>query len=108
MWNTDEYVTGSAIVGIIRGMAGRAQTPMTSGRRDKGVQMPLKALADRDVNQDVLEGRAPSVGALFRSRVRETPDAPAYLYFAEGSTELTTLTWRQTYETVEQWAAGLI
>jgi long-chain acyl-CoA synthetase len=70
--------------------------------------MPLKALADRDVDRNVLDGRAPSVGALFRSRVRETPDAPAYLYFADGSTELTTLTWRQTYETVEQWAAGLI
>ena len=70
--------------------------------------MPLQALADRDVDQNVLDGRAPSVGALFRSRVRATPDAPAYLYFAEGSSELTTLTWRQTHEVVEQWAAGLV
>ena len=38
--------------------------------------MPLQALADRDVDQDVLDGRAPSVGALFRNRVRETPDSP--------------------------------
>ncbi|KRB48319.1 long-chain fatty acid--CoA ligase [Terrabacter sp. Root181] len=70
--------------------------------------MPLQALADRDVDQNILDGRAPSVGALFRSRVRATPDAPAYLYFAEGSSELTTLTWRQTHEVVEQWAAGLV
>ncbi|GGM80823.1 AMP-dependent synthetase [Terrabacter tumescens] len=70
--------------------------------------MPLQALAERDVDQNVLDGRAPSVGALFRSRVRATPDAPAYLYFAEGSSELTTLTWGQTHEIVEQWAAGLI
>ena len=70
--------------------------------------MPLQALADREVDQNVLDGRAPSVGALFRNRVRATPDAPAYLFFTDDSTELTTLTWRQTYEKVEQWAAGLI
>ena len=70
--------------------------------------MPLQALADRDVDQNVLDGRAPSVGALFRSRVRATPDAPAYLYFAEGASELTTMTWRETHEVVEQWAAGLV
>ncbi|NUO90164.1 MAG: AMP-binding protein, partial [Dermatophilaceae bacterium] len=70
--------------------------------------MPLQALADRDVDQKVLDDRAPSVGALFRSRVRATPDAPAYLHFAQGSSELTTLTWAQTLEVVAQWAAGLI
>jgi long-chain acyl-CoA synthetase len=81
---------------------------MTRNRSDKGVHMPLQALADRDVDQNVLDGRAPSVGALFRSRVRATPDAPAYLYFAEGPGELTTLTWRQAHAVVEQWAAGLV
>ncbi|GAA2475925.1 AMP-dependent synthetase/ligase [Terrabacter carboxydivorans] len=70
--------------------------------------MPLQALADRTVDQNVLDGRAPSVGALFRSRVRATPEAPAYLYFADDSSELTTLSWAQTHEIVEQWAAGLI
>jgi len=70
--------------------------------------MPLQALADRNVDHDILDDRAPSVGALFRSRVRATPEAPAYLYFKEGSSELTTLTWAQTNEVVEQWAAGLI
>src|SRR3954447_17017549 len=81
---------------------------MTGRRSDKGVHMPLQALADRDVDQDVLDGRAPSVGALLRNRVRATPDAPAYLYFEDGSSELTTLTWRQTYDVVTEWAAGLI
>src|SRR3954467_13449535 len=81
---------------------------MTRSRSDEGVHMPLQALADRQVDHDILDGRAPSVGALFRSRVRTTPDAPAYLYFPEASSELTTLTWRQTHEVVEQWAAGLI
>ncbi|MER7071165.1 AMP-dependent synthetase/ligase [Terrabacter sp. NPDC000476] len=70
--------------------------------------MPLQALADRAVDQDVLDDRAPSVGALFRNRVRATPDAPAYLYFAPGSTELTTLTWGGVHEIVREWAAGLI
>ncbi|WP_374969839.1 AMP-dependent synthetase/ligase [Terrabacter sp. BE26] len=70
--------------------------------------MPRQALADRTVDQEVLDGRAPSVGALFRNRVRATPDAPAYLYFEDGAAELTTLTWAQTHEVVEQWAAGLI
>ncbi|GAA2036483.1 AMP-dependent synthetase/ligase [Terrabacter terrae] len=70
--------------------------------------MPRQALADRTVDQEVLDGRAPSVGALFRNRVRATPDAPAYLYFEDGAAELTTLTWEQTHEVVEQWAAGLI
>ena len=70
--------------------------------------MPRQALADRTVDQQVLDGRAPSVGALFRNRVRATPDAPAYLYFEDGAAELTTLTWAQTHEVVEQWAAGLI
>src|SRR6476659_5641979 len=70
--------------------------------------MPLQALADRHVDQSILDGRAPSVPALFRSRVRATPDAAAYLHCADGSGELTTLTWGQTHEIVEQWAAGLI
>ncbi|MBB2985161.1 AMP-dependent synthetase/ligase [Terracoccus luteus] len=70
--------------------------------------MPQLSLADRHVDQAVLDGRAPSVGALFRSRVQRTPDAPAYLYFAGGGTDLTTLTWRATHERVKEWAAGLV
>src|SRR3954471_10683930 len=85
-----------------------AATPMTCSRSDEGVHMPQQALADRQVDHNVLDGRAPSVGALFRGRVRATPDAPAYLYFADAGAELTTLTWQQTYDIVEQWAAGLL
>ncbi|GAA6526542.1 long-chain fatty acid--CoA ligase [Intrasporangium sp. DVR] len=70
--------------------------------------MPLQSVADRQVDQAVLDNRAPSVGALFRNRVQATPDRPAYLYFKDGGDELTTLTWRQTHDVVQQWAAGLI
>jgi long-chain acyl-CoA synthetase len=70
--------------------------------------MTQHAVADRKVNQAVLDNRAPSVGALFRQRVQQTPDKPAYLYFKDGGTELTTLTWRQTHDVVQEWAAGLI
>ena len=70
--------------------------------------MPANALADRTVEQAVLDNRARSVGALFRSRVEQTPDQPAYLYFKDGAAELTTLTWRQTHDIVREWAAGLI
>ncbi len=70
--------------------------------------MPLQSLADQDVRQDVLDHRASSVGALFRSRVEATPDQPAYLYFKDGGSELTTLTWRQTHDVVKEWAAGLV
>ncbi|MCU1538029.1 MAG: AMP-dependent synthetase and ligase, partial [Humibacillus sp.] len=70
--------------------------------------MPLMTLADRAVDESILEQRAPSVGALFRRRVQATPDAPAYLFFEGASTDLTTLTWRETHAVVEAWAAGLI
>ena len=70
--------------------------------------MPLHAVADRTVNQRVLDDRAPSVGALFRDRVARTPDSPAYLSFKDGGTELVTLTWRETDAVVRAWAAGLI
>ncbi len=70
--------------------------------------MPLMTLADRAVDESILEQRAPSVGALFRRRVQATPDAPAYLFFEGTGTELTTLTWRATHVVVQEWAAGLI
>jgi long-chain acyl-CoA synthetase len=70
--------------------------------------MPLQSVADQPVRQQVLDDRARSVGELFRRRVDETPDQPAYLYFPESSTELTTLTWRETDDIVRRWAAGLI
>ncbi|MEO7132448.1 MAG: long-chain fatty acid--CoA ligase [Dermatophilaceae bacterium] len=70
--------------------------------------MALKAISDRVVNHSVLENRAKSVGALFRSRVAATPNSPAYLYFKDGAPELTTVTWSQTNDIVQAWAAGLV
>lgn len=70
--------------------------------------MPLHTHADQVVNQAILDQRAPSVGALFRNRVRATPDAPAYQFFETGGTALTTLTWGETDAIVRDWAAGLI
>ena len=70
--------------------------------------MPLMSRADQPVRQEVLDDRATSVGELFRRRVADSPDAPAYLYFPEGGSTLTTLTWRETDDIVRRWAAGLI
>lgn len=70
--------------------------------------MPRNAAAAEVVDHSVLEHRAPSVGHLFRNRVRATPGAPAYQYFKDGGTELTTLTWADTDEIVRAWAAGLV
>jgi long-chain acyl-CoA synthetase len=70
--------------------------------------MPRNAAVDEVVDHSVLENRAPSVGHLFRNRVRATPGAPAYQYFRDGGTELTTLTWADTDEIVRSWAAGLV
>ena len=70
--------------------------------------MSPKAVTDLVVNQSVLDNRAPSVGALFRNRVRATPTAPAYQYFKDGGSELATLTWAETDDIVRAWAAGLV
>ncbi len=58
----------------------------------------------------LLEGRAPSVGHLFRSRVEATPDRPAYVYARpQGSgEEWVTLTWREVREQAFRFAAGLV
>jgi long-chain acyl-CoA synthetase len=70
--------------------------------------MARKAVTDEVVDRSILENRALSVGALFRNRVRATPDAPAYQYFKDGGSELVTLTWAQTDDIVRAWAAGLL
>lgn len=71
--------------------------------------MPRLAVSDEKVDWSILEGRAPSVGALLRRRVEATPDAPAFLYFHDpDSPELTTVTWAQAYDRIEDLAAGLM
>ncbi|HET7397142.1 MAG TPA: long-chain fatty acid--CoA ligase [Intrasporangium sp.] len=69
--------------------------------------MPRRSAADEVVDRAMLEHRPPSVGALFRRRVRATPDQPAYQYFTADRDELVTLTWAETDAIVRQWAAGL-
>ena len=102
------WVTFGLDCGIIRLKAGVPPSPRTGPAATKESACPCITLADRIVEQSLLDNRAPSVGALFRSRVAATPDAPAYLYFKDGGTELTTLTWTQTHDIVTEWAAGLI
>lgn len=64
---------------------------------------------DEKVDWSVLQGRAPSVGALLRNRVEATPDKPAFQYFRDpSSAELTTVTWAEAYDLIEALAAGLI
>ncbi|WP_347354423.1 long-chain fatty acid--CoA ligase [Intrasporangium sp.] len=71
--------------------------------------MPRPTVSDEQVDRSVLDGRAPSVGALLRRRVAASPEAPAFQYFADPDRqELTTVTWAQAYELVEALAAGLI
>lgn len=70
--------------------------------------MPVHTQADIPVDQAVIDNRAPSAAARFRDRVRESGNAPAFSYFKDGAAELTTLTWRQTHDIVEKWAAGLL
>lgn len=70
--------------------------------------MPRYSHADQVVDHSVLQRRAPSVGALLRRRVQATPDAEAYRYFAPGSDELRSLSWKETDHVVREWAAGLI
>ncbi|MGN6753214.1 MAG: AMP-dependent synthetase/ligase [Intrasporangium sp.] len=71
--------------------------------------MPRLAAPDEKVDWSVLEGRAPSVGALLRRRVEATPHNPAFQYFRDPeSSELTTVTWAQAYDLVAALAAGLI
>ncbi len=58
------------------------------------------------------EGRARSVGHLFRDRVEATPDAPAYLHPSPtgpgGAERWETLTWAQAREEAYRLAAGLL
>ncbi|MDN5794211.1 MAG: long-chain fatty acid--CoA ligase [Intrasporangium sp.] len=71
--------------------------------------MPGLAAPHEKVDWSVLGNRAPSVGALLRSRVEATPDAPAFQYFPDpDSADLATVTWEEAYELVEAVAAGLI
>ena len=62
------------------------------------------------VNTDTsfIENRAPNVAVQFRDRVHKSPSSEAYSYPAADGEPWTTLTWKQTGDTVEKLAAGLL
>ncbi|MGA4543941.1 AMP-dependent synthetase/ligase [Uniformispora flossi] len=60
---------------------------------------------------DAIENRPPSIAVDFVARVRDTPDAVAYLFprpLPDGGEEWASLTWAQTAERVDAIAAGLV
>ncbi len=68
--------------------------------------MAMKSALDERVAHDTLEGRAPSVGALFRDRVQRSGAKEAFQYFREGHLER--LTWTETRDRVHALSAGLM
>jgi len=64
------------------------------------------SVQDEAVNRDVLEHRAPSIAHLFRRRVAESGSRQAFSYFRDDVLEH--LTWDETKERADAWAAGLI
>jgi len=66
----------------------------------------MKSAVDERVLRDVLENRAPSIGALFRDRVAKSGHREAWQYFKNGHLER--VTWLETQERVYAMAAGLM
>ncbi len=68
--------------------------------------MPEQSVQHELVVQDLLDNRASSIAHLFRDRVRASGPRVAFQYFRGG--ELASLTWDETQERADAWAAGLI
>ncbi|HYO86714.1 MAG TPA: long-chain fatty acid--CoA ligase [Dermatophilaceae bacterium] len=68
--------------------------------------MGLASVAQEVYDHDILMNRQPSVGHLFRERVRQTPDEDAFQYFV--GEQLRHVSWAQVKDVVWSWAAGLI
>ncbi len=68
--------------------------------------MAMKSALDERVNHDVLEGRGPSVGALFRDRVARSGNRDAFQYFKDDHLEH--VSWSETRDRVYALAAGLM
>ncbi|MGB7817507.1 MAG: long-chain fatty acid--CoA ligase [Ornithinibacter sp.] len=66
--------------------------------------------ADEPVDTALMEGRAQSVGHLFRNRVAATPDRDAYIHavVSDSGDEWVTVTWRELDVVVRELAAGLV
>ncbi|GMA40095.1 AMP-dependent synthetase/ligase [Mobilicoccus caccae] len=68
--------------------------------------MTVKNVKDEPVERSVIDDRPPSCGHLLRNRVQKSADSEAYQYFR--GEELERRTWRQTWDEVSAWAAGLV
>jgi len=58
------------------------------------------------IDHALVENRATSLAHLFRDRVRRSANQEAFRYFRDG--EWKSVTWTQTREQADLWAAGLI
>jgi long-chain acyl-CoA synthetase len=67
---------------------------------------PTTSAATAADDHSVVENRAANVAEMFLARVRETPDHESYRFPVDDAWE--SRTWRETYEQVKLWAAGLV
>ena len=73
--------------------------------------MGAQAVSDEVVRRDVIDSRARSIAHLFRQRVAASGSREAFQYLVpdtDGSERVERLTWDQTRERADAWAAGLI
>ena len=75
--------------------------------------MGAQAVADEVVRRDVIDTRAQSIAHLFRQRVAASGSREALQYLVpdtgtESGERLERLTWEQTRERADLWAAGLV
>lgn len=64
------------------------------------------SVTDEAVNRDLLDTRATSIAHLFRQRVAQSGSEQAFQYFRGEALEH--LTWDETRERADAWAAGLV
>ena len=73
--------------------------------------MGAQAVSDEVVRRDVIDSRARSIAHLFRQRVAASGSREAFQYLvpdADGSERVERLTWDQTRQRADAWAAGLV
>ena len=68
--------------------------------------MAMRSAVDESINHAVLDGRAPSVAALFRDRVARSGNREAFQYFRDGRLEK--VSWSEARDRVYAMAAGLM
>ena len=75
--------------------------------------MAAEAVTDEAVRQETIDQREPSIAHLFRKRVAQSGTREAFQYLvpdatAETGERVERLTWNQTKEWADSWAAGLV